>query len=88
MTPVCKDPGTEISVFNLGMDDCTHDTASNTGVQSHNAINIMQITVIIINQKGHKKNKINIRCKYRYELGHTDFACPDKRQKRPPSMPT
>ena len=36
--PVCKDPGTEISAFDLCTENCTHDTALNTGVQSHNAV--------------------------------------------------
>ena len=46
---------------------------------------MIQITIIIIiNQKEHKM----IRCKYCYRSGHKDFACPDKRQKRPPSTPT
>ena len=27
-----------------------------------------------------------MRCTYTYRLGHTDFACPDKRRKRPHSI--
>ena len=27
------------------------------------------------------------RCKYCYRFGHSDQECPDKMQKRPPSMP-
>ena len=39
-----------------------------------------------------KRNKYQsndkiVRCKYCYRTGHTDLACPDKKRKKPPSMP-
>ena len=33
------------------------------------------------------KSSNTIRCKYCYRKGHTDHNCPDKANKRPPSMP-
>ena len=43
-------------------------------------------------QDSHMKNKNQsssntLRCKYCYRKGHTDHNCPDKANKRPPSMP-
>ena len=39
------------------------------------------------NQKKSSDKKI-VRCKYCYRCGHTDEDCQDKKQKRPPSMPS
>ena len=37
--------------------------------------------------KNKTPNKKIIRCKYCYRSGHLDSKCPDKANKRPPSMP-
>ena len=42
-------------------------------------------------QESHMKSKHqsptnSLRCKYCYRKGHTDHHCPDKANKRPPSM--
>ena len=39
------------------------------------------------NRNKYQSNNKIIRCKYCYRTGHTDLSCPDKKRKRPPSMP-
>ena len=39
------------------------------------------------NTKNKLSHKKTIRCKYCYRTGHLDTKCPDKDNKRPPSMP-
>ena len=39
------------------------------------------------NNKSKSPHKKAIRCKYCYRTGHLDIKCPDKDNKRPPSMP-
>ena len=39
------------------------------------------------NNKSKSPHKKTIRCKYCYRTGHLDSKCPDKDNKRPPSMP-
>jgi len=40
------------------------------------------------NKKRENSNKKIIRCRYCYRCGHTDETCMDRKQKRPPSMPS